>query len=107
MNAQLSKEHNYTSSNLNSVMLFVLTAVMGYVAYTTNQSAIDIARQGERIASIEARITVGLSGTFSRQEASAQHTLLDQRTERVETWTQNLSERLRTLEEFVRDHHSQ
>ena len=84
-------------------MLFVLTAVMGYVAYTTNQSAIDIARQGERIASMEARITTGLNGTFSRQEAEAQHRLSDQRIERVESWTQNLSERLRTLEEFVRE----
>lgn len=93
-----------SGANLNSIMLFVITGVMGFVAYTTNQSSIEIAKQGERIIAIERRITERDGEAYTKSQANAQHSLLEQRIERVETWTQNLSDRLRNTEEFLREH---
>lgn len=88
---------------VNRVILGVMTTVIGaaaiYIASSLTELNTAVAVQNETISNIEKQLEAVNENSYTYYQAAADQRLLHQQIERLETWVQNLSNRLHAAEE--------
>ena len=91
------------STLINKVVTFVMIAMLGWLGFTVQKMSVEQAVQGAQMLAIRESISVSQLDRYTRSEAVADLTILDNRIVRLEEWNQRLSDRLADVEGHLRD----
>jgi len=95
-----------TNKDDNLLSKIISAAVIGLLSwntYTTQNLSVSVAVLETRVSSLQETISSSLMDRYTNSQAQSDHALIDQRIERLEEWNQNLSERIRLLEQEARN----
>lgn len=90
------------STLIGKIVTFVMVGILGWLAFTVQQMSIEQAVQGAQVEAIQEAIAATNLDRYTRSEALSDRAVLETRLERVEIWSQNLSNRLADVEDFIR-----
>ena len=95
-----------TNKDDNLLSKIISAAVIGLLSwntYTTQNLSVSVAVLETRVSSLQEIISSSVMDRYTNSQAQSDHALIDQRIERLEEWNQNLSERIRLLEQEARN----
>ena len=78
-------------------------ALLAWNVYTTSLLVTDVAVTNVQLSALERSIQAQSIDRYTKSEATSDKAFYDQRLNRLESWSQNLSNRLADLENDVRD----
>ena len=88
---------------LGKIVTFVMVGMLGWLAFTVQEMSVQQAVQGTQVVAIRESISVANLDRYTRSEAVADVSLLSGRLDRLEEWNSNLSSRLASLEQDIRN----
>jgi len=95
----MNKDDNLISKIISAAVIGLLS----WNTYTTQNLSVSVAVLETRVSSLQETISSSLMDRYTNSQAQSDHALIDQRIERLEEWNQNLSERIRLLEQEARN----
>lgn len=95
----MNKDDNLLSKIISAAVIGLLS----WNTYTTQNLSVSVAVLETRVSSLQEIISSSVMDRYTNSQAQSDHALIDQRIERLEEWNQNLSERIRLLEQEARN----
>jgi hypothetical protein len=86
----------------NKIITAGIIGMIAWVLVNTNDMSRSIAVLDTKMASLEAVVSIAAQDRYTAKQAETDNKHLQNQIDRLETWTQNLSTRLRELEDYVR-----
>lgn len=94
----------FDESNLvNKLATVAVVGLLSWNVMSTSQLTTDVAVMKVTIANLETTLINNATSYMTRGEALSNNQFLEQKVERLEQWNQNLSERIRNLEQKLID----
>ena len=88
---------------LNKIITTGVIGMIAWVLVNTNDMSRSIAVLDTKVSALEAIVSLGTKDRYTSQQAESDKKFIQAQIDRLEVWTQNLSNRLRELENDVRD----
>ena len=95
----MNKDDNLLSKIISAAVIGLLS----WNTYTTQNLSVSVAVLETRVSSLQEIISSSVMDRYTNSQAQSDHALIDQRIKRLEEWNQNLSERIRLLEQEARN----
>ena len=95
----MNKDDNLLSKIISAAVIGLLS----WNTYTTHNLSVSVAVLETRVSSLQEIISSSVMDRYTNSQAQSDHALIDQRIKRLEEWNQNLSERIRLLEQEARN----
>lgn len=95
----MNKDDNLISKIISAAVIGLLS----WNTYTTQNLSVSVAVLETRVSSLQEIISSSVMDRYTNSQAQSDHALIDQRIKRLEEWNQNLSERIRLLEQEARN----
>lgn len=89
-------------SLLNKLISFAVIGLLSWNVWTTQQLSVSVAVLETQVDGIQKTVSASLTDRYTGSQANSDFSLVEQRLQRLEDWSQNLSERLRVLEQELR-----
>ena len=89
-------------SLLNKLVSFAVIGLLSWNVWTTQQLSVSVAVLETQVDGIQKTVSASLTDRYTGSQANSDFSLVEQRLQRLEDWSQNLSERLRVLEQELR-----
>lgn len=89
-------------SLLNKLISFAVIGLLSWNVWTTQQLSVSVAVLETQVEGIQNSVSSSLLDRYTGTQANSDFSLVEQRLQRLEDWNQNLSERLRVLEQDLR-----
>lgn len=94
----MNKDDNLISKIISAAVIGLLS----WNTYTTQNLSISVAVLENQVSSLHMTINNSLSDRYTINQAKSDAALVEQRIKRLEDWNQNLSERIKALEQEAR-----
>ena len=88
---------------LNKIITTGVIGMIAWVLVNTNDMSRSIAVLDTKVSALEAIVQLGTKDRYTAQQAESDKRFIQSQIDRLETWTQNLSNRLREVENDIRD----
>lgn len=86
-------------SLFDKLVSVAIIGLLSWTVYTTNQTQQDLAVLSAEVNGMDTALNLAARDRYTSAQAASDFALIENKIERVETWSQNLSERVRFLEQ--------
>jgi hypothetical protein len=95
----MNKDDNLISKIISAAVIGLLS----WNTYTTQNLSVSVAVLETRVSSLQETISNSVIDRYTNSQATSDFALVEQKIKRLEEWNQNLSERIRLLEQESRN----